>query len=395
MIKISLRPNLKYPLQLIIWSFIRSVERELIGIFFSVQINLMFLSLMFLGEFIFGLAIFLYQNHYLKQKLKEENKNSVIISPTFAAIKLITNKQDIMKRSDSDFKIFFLIVINAFYDFVEFALSAEVLPKFITASSSIELRLNGILIIIQALCYHHILKLPIFRHQIFSLIIIAICLSLTIIIEFIFQDINIFLSYPKFLLLFLILFLIQLFNSILDLVDKYLFEYNYLNPFKTLMIEGFAGFVYSVIYSIYRNPFSSLIEYYNNNTSENFIILIFLLIIYIALCGIQNSYRVATNKIYSPMAATLSQYFLNPIYIIFSLIVGGDFTSNGKTNYIYFILNIFLSIIISLCGCVYNEFIILFFCNLHQETFSQISSRAESNMNKELIELADDIDEIE
>ena len=178
MIKISLRPNLKYPLQLIIWSFIRSVERELIGIFFSVQINLMFLSLMFLGEFIFGLAIFLYQNHYLKQKLKEENKNSVIISPTFAAIKLITNKQDIMKRSDSDFKIFFLIVINAFYDFVEFALSAEVLPKFITTSSSIELRLNGILIIIQALCYHHILKLPIFRHQIFSLIIIAICFFL-------------------------------------------------------------------------------------------------------------------------------------------------------------------------------------------------------------------------
>ena len=71
MIKFALRPNLIYPLQLIIWSFIRSVERELIGQFFSFKVNLTFLPLMFFGEFLFGGIIFLYQNQYLKKKEKK------------------------------------------------------------------------------------------------------------------------------------------------------------------------------------------------------------------------------------------------------------------------------------------------------------------------------------
>ena len=87
-------------------------------------------------------------------------------------------------------------------------------------------------------------------------------------------------------------------------------------------------------------------------------------------------FRVTTNKIYSPMAATLSQYFLNPIYITINFILGNDFNSIGKRNYVYFIINFLLSFIISFCGCVYNEFLILFFYGLQYETHDQISSRA-------------------
>ena len=388
MIKFALRPNLKYPLQLIIWSFIRSVERELIGYFFSYKINLIYLPLMFFGEFFFGLIIFLYQKKFYDKKKAKE------ISSKYARITLIDNSEKItLNRRDEEYIIMLLIIFNAFFDFVEFVISIEILPKFINSSSSIELRLNGLLIIIQALLYRYLLGLPILKHQSFSLIINSICLALTIITEFIYQDINIFLSYGKFLLMFLFLFFIQLFNSLLDLVDKYLFEYNYVNPFQSLMLEGLFGLLYSLIYCIYNNPFPDMYNYYyNNNDSENFGLLIFLLVLYCLLCGGQNSFRVYTNKIYSPMAATLSQYFLNPIYIIFSLF-GNDFIYKGKRNYIYFSLNMILSTIISLSGCVYNEFLILFFCGLYHETHDQIVLRANT---KSFIELNEyDIEEEE
>ena len=49
--------------------------------------------------------------------------------------------------------------------------------------------------------------------------------------------------------------------------------------------------------------------------------------LYSLLCVVQNIFRVVTNKVYSPMALALAQYFLNPIYIIFTLIVEKDFES--------------------------------------------------------------------
>ena len=384
MIKFALRPNLRYPLQLIIWSFIRTIERELIGQFFSYKINLMYLPLMFFGEFLFGGIIYLYLKLSLKKRKKTQNPIS------FMSINLIDN-QKILKKRDKDCKIALLIAVNSFFDFVEFVLSIEILPKFINTSSSLENRLAGILIILQSLFYRYILDLKILRHQIFSIIITSISLILTIITEFIFQDINIFLSYGNFLLLFVVLFLIQLFNSLLDLVDKYLFEYDYVNPFKCLMLEGVFGLLYSTFYFVYRNPFPDIIRYYKNK-SENNGVLIFLLALYSFLCGGQNMFRVTTNKIYSPMAATLSQYFLNPLYIIINFILGSDFLSNGKRDYFYFIINFILSFIISFSGCVYNEFLILFFCDFQYETHDQIALRANKiiNVDYELNEFEDD-----
>ena len=141
------------------------------------------------------------------------------------------------------------------------------------------------------------------------------------------------------------------------------------------MLEGLFGLVYSTVYFIYKNPFPEMLNYYKNS-ADNKGVLIFMLVLYSLLCGGQNTFRVVTNKIYSPMAATLSQYFLNPLYIIINFLLGYDFISNGKRNYIYFILNVLLSIIISFSGCVYNEFLIIFFWRLHTETHNEIAERA-------------------
>ena len=97
------------------------------------------------------------------------------------------------------------------------------------------------------------------------------------------------------------------------------------------MLEGLFGFLLGVIYSIYINPIPSFIKCYNDN-SDKFVYLVLCLILYMIFSGLKNSFRVITNKIYSPMAATLADYFYNPLYIVLALIVKNDFISNKKRN---------------------------------------------------------------
>ena len=287
-------------------------------------------------------------------------------------------------------KIYFLIFFSAFFDFIEFTLSASYLNKFVNLSSSLESRLSGILTISSALFFYYILKLPIFRHQYFSLLIIGICLIIVIISEFFFQEINFFLTYDLFIAALLVIFSIHLFNSFLDSIEKYLFEYDYFNPFKTLMWEGIFGLGITLIYHFYDSPLNDISNFYKKNGLDKLIILIILFVLYVILCGGRNVFRIITNKIYSPMAKTLTDYILNPIYIIIDFARGKDFLSKENLRIPYFILNLIVSFIITICGCVYNEFIILFCFKFEYETHNQIAIRA-SFIPKDISALQDDM----
>ena len=353
---------------------------------FTLDFDLIYLLLMFLGELLFGLLSYSYQLKYVKQNKLSKNSH-------FMTIKLITN--DKIQIYDNKYKIYFLITATAFFDFMEYVLFLEFIPSLVDCSYSFEERLSGILIILDSLFYRFVLNLPIFKHQFFSIIIISICLIFTIAIEFIFQDIKIskiyiqnfkirfnrdfiikyFFQYADFVFLIFKFFIIIFFNSLLDLIEKYLFEYDYLNPFKLLMLEGIIGFSFGIVYCIYKNPISSIKNLYYNN-SDNFGYLVLSLFLFMILSGVQNTFRVVTTKIYSLMASTLALYFFNPIYIISTLILNEDFVSNKKRNYIYFSINLVLTIIVSFCGLVYNEFIILFFYGLQHDTYKEISFRA-------------------
>ena len=371
MIKFTTRPNMKYLVNLIIWSFVRDIILDVTTYLFHFSVTIIYLILSFLGEFIFGGITYLYQKRYKKRKNLTKND-------TFLAIHLIIN--DKLKRSDSKWKIYFLIFLAGFSDFVDSILSIGLAPGLDRCSNSLENRMRGILIIFDALFYLFVLRLQIFKHQFFSIYVISICLIITIIIEFIFQDINIFLSYGKFVLLIFLIIIQILFNSLTDSIEKYLFEYNYVNPFKVLMIEGLVGLVFGFVYCFCYNPIPELKKFYeyDQNNKKIFPYIILFSVLFLILCGVQNIFRVVTNKVYSPMALALSQYFFNPIYIIFTLIVEKDFESKRGNTYLFFSLNLILTIIISLCGCVYNEFIILFFCGLQHETYKEISFRAAS-----------------
>ena len=167
--KFALRRNLIYPFQLIIWNWLRNLEVLLINYLFNFGSSLIYSPLMFLGEFILGIFIYSYQMNFLKVKKSP--------SATFMSIKLIETDNE-MNIHDSEIKIYFLLFIASFLDYVGFMIASAFIPNFINISQSIVFRLSCILTITDALLYYYILKLPIFRHQFFSLIITSICLIL-------------------------------------------------------------------------------------------------------------------------------------------------------------------------------------------------------------------------
>ena len=335
---------------------------------------------MFFAEFATGLILYLYQKSFLYKK--KAKKGAVLIY-----------KENKMSRPDSYIKIAFIILVAGYSDFVEFILSTNYIPKFPKSSGSLDMRAGGISTISSALFFHYLLKFPIYRHQVFSLLIIGICFIIIILLEYYYQDINIFINYEDFSLKIFLIILEQFFHSLLDSCEKYVVEYNFINMFLVLSLEGFFGF-----WITFGLPFTEdthkiqLKKIYKEKSGGMFTLFIFLLFIYVVLCGLKNAYRVVTNKLFSPMTKSLTDYFLNPLFLIQNYLEG-DFVTSGKQNIFYFLVNFVFAIIINLFGCVFNEIIILFFCNLERDTYNQVSFRSDSNYINELSEIAGKMDE--
>ena len=380
MIKFALRRNLIYPIQLIFWIHIRNLEESLIDDYLEYNNSLMFTILMFLGEFFVGLISYLYL-----EKFSSKKRKSLLLE-----IKNIGYRHERKLERDSNKKINFLIIVCSFLDFVQFLIFFGIY-KFETISNSFESRIRGTLTLYSALFYRYLLSLQIFKHQFFSLIIIIFCVLIVIIVEFIFQEFDIFLSHVQFILLFLFISLTLIIYSLQDTLEKYLFEYNHLSPFYLLMFEGLYGFIFSCIYFPFNSPLGELEAFKNKKTNSEFIILIFSFILYMILSGLKNIFRLETIKVYSPITSTFMDYILNPFFIIYHFASGNDFLYKGKSNWIYFMINLLMSIILSFCGCVYNEFIILFFCKLEFNTHDQVILRSLTEIDRS--SLYEEIDE--
>ena len=379
MMKFALRRNLIYPLQLLIWKLIREAEIYLISKVFNFKNSLFYTPIMFLGELLAGIIFSSYVKSSLKKKKKEEHIDSY-------PIKLIQTDVDLIPL-DSNKKISFLIFIAAFSDFVQFLLRTSFVKRFPKISATLSDRLSANIAVIGALLYVFALKIKIFKNHIFALIVTSACLVIIISSEFIFQEINIFMTYWEFVVVLLIIIVNQLFDNLLDTIEKYLFEYDFVDPFKILFFEGLFGFILCFFLFLTPNFLEDLGDVYKNNSAGNFTLFFFLLIIYIVLCGGKNIFRVITTKIYSPMARVFSDYFLNPFYLIFYFLVENDFKAdtNIKIGF-YFGINIFLSIVNCFCGLVFNELLILFCCGLERNTHHQVSLRAKSYIEMGIVE---------
>ena len=92
------------------------------------------------------------------------------------------------------------------------------------------------------------------------------------------------------------------------------------------------------------------------------------------------------------MTISLTDYFLIPLYLTINY-TEGDFISGEKQNFLYFLLNFILSVIIGLSGCIFNEIIILFCCGLEVNTYDQVSFRSSKDYVTELYEVHSQIND--
>ena len=72
------------------------------------------------------------------------------------------------------------------------------------------------------------------------------------------------------------------------------------------------------------------------------------------------------------MARSLIDYLLNPFIYIFFYFLENEFFD----NLVYFIITEFICLVMSFFGCVFNEYIILYFCGLQHETQDEIANRS-------------------
>ena len=326
---------------------------------------------MSLGQFLAGLIFYLYYKKML-------TKPSKVKSAFVYNLGIIRTKK--VALTDNKIKIGFLLYFASFLDILMLAMFSKY-SKINIISSSLEQRLRGIFTIYIAIFYYYLLKFPIYKHQIFSLIIIGICLLIIISTEIIFIEFDIFFSFKKYIFDIFISFFMIFIGSLCETIEKYLIEFDQLSPFFIIMMEGIFGIIISFMYNIYNKSFHKINKFNKKLSTLEFAMLICSFILFIFLSGGKGLFKLATIKIYSPIVSTFMIFIINPIYLIIFFLLGNDFIYKGERNYIYFILNLIISLIISFCGCVYNEFIILFFCGLERDTHNQVVLRADSEKN--------------
>ena len=365
MIKLGIRRNLIYPTMIIVFTLIRLIFSTIMSVKFTFQDCILLGLIMFLSEFLFG---FLFLRGYVNFSINKKNKNNEV---QFLENKLI--RPENKSIPDNCFKIYLLIFFISFLDSIEFTLKTNYLPKFGNKFNSLEIRLRGIAIISSALLCLILLKFPFYKHQIISLLIIIICLITIIIIEYLNNsDLKVLTE------VLLLIFFGHFFNSYKDVLEKYLLDYDDLNPFKTIMIEGVFGLIFTLFYCFIENPLIGLNEFYNNkninyNNKYKTIILIFFFILYFICSGGKNIYRVITNRLYSPITKSLADAILDPLLIIYSFFDKNLYHDNSK-----FIPNLILSSILVFCACIYNELFVIFCCNIEKDTYIIVSERAKT-----------------
>ena len=383
MIKIATRRNLIYPIQLLFWKIARDVEVIYIAKKFDFKNSLVYTSLMFFAEIFTGLIVYKYQERSVRKNQEESNQ---IISH----IELI--KTDVyMLPVDKESKIGLLIFIAALSDYVQFIIRSTVLPKYWKISPSLLNRLGGFITLFGTFFYLYALKIPISKHHKFSLILMSACLFVVVVSEFFFQEINVFLSHGDLLIVLLIALVNLIFDCLLDTIEKYLFEYNFSNPFRVLKLEGIFGSFLSLFLFLYPGYTEDVPRVYKKTSPLEFTLFIFLLIIFLVITGFKNIFKLYTTKVYSPMARAFTDYFGTPIYLLYYYFFENDFDVEGSLKRgFYFGINISLSLVISFCGLVFNEFLVLFCCGLERDTHDQISKRSNNMLELDRISKIDD-----
>ena len=375
MLKFGFRRKNFYPLMLLLFIFLRICLDKIFEIHpYKNNIDFVITFLIFFSQSLFGGIIYLY--YYPKKHKTEEISQHLNSSSSNFVSTLFFMKSEIKINK---IKKIFLMIFASFFNFVGCIIrSTDILniEEKEENNSYLEVRVRSMQIIISALLCYFALRLTIYKHQKLSLIIISVLFVLIVTLEMYFS------FSPQYKALSIAVCIIScLFRAFLDVTEKYLFDFDYINILSMLIYEGLISLFFFIIYFIAnkrsqdqgRNILKDM-----SNLNWSLATFILLSLAYIVVSGFRNAYRVTTNKFYSPMSRALFESTLDPVIFLYNFFILRTYDGNS-IKWIYFSVILFSLLVIAFFSLVYNDFIILNCCGLAYNTYTGINSRLEDD----------------
>ena len=383
-IKFRLRKNLLYLfvyyISFIIVNYIVDITLAVVFEFEHFYIDLYAISI---GNIVGGFVIFLYQRNTVKKNEKVK----------YFALNLMQKKK---KKSIivGKFKQIVLMLIASFFNVYDFFCASNYYIRYVSWTQ--QFIFPSVQLISSTLICAYSLGFKIKKHHKFSLIITSVCLLIYYLLDplLYYQYISKIQSRHMLFSYFVVIFN-QLCKSLNSCIEKYLVNSYFVSPFIILMFEGVFELIMVLVLTNGDNPFVGfkyIFETFSTGYLVLFVILVAFDIIFQIIVAI---YKIYCNVEYSPMASSFVYYAMSPFLFIYFFIVERGYYYTA----LYFIAVELICIFISFSGCVFNEYIILYFCGLEHETQDLIADRAEDSGNmdlmkeKELYDIKDDIDE--
>lgn len=210
-------------------------------------------------------------------------------------------------------------------------------------------------------------KFKLHRHHYFGLILIFIGI--------------IFMSFKYFIESFnvciLLLIVSNCLYSLMEIIEKWLMDIQYVSVYKLIFIEGTYGTIIMVIVILISNTVcnSNIISSIGKLFSTDYTYYIQMLLYILATLG-YNVFIDLINKTSGPTHRVVSDTLTSIIRLILSFIV-------QQNKYVF--LAIIGDILIVLGSIIFNEIIIIYICNLEESTKEEIikREREETTMHEE------------
>ena len=341
-------------------------------------------TVMFFREIMCGILMFF--SCWDRPKFEEEHYlyNNELIHDT------ITEEE--YKYIPRSIKVYLLIDLCAFIDFLGYTITSCFCAYPDIQNNNIHIETRIIPIFFMGILSWKFLKFSIYLHHIVSSVVIG-CGFILISID----------RFPRIitlnpLLIFLIFTVIKFIYSIKQIIDKILIDKKFISPFLLLFLQGCFGFFYCLIsYGIaqfIRCPsginyckegeiFEKILAF--NIVFENSNNILFLSILFVSSIGL-NVFLMLTKKYFTPTHRSLSDTLTAFVSWIILIIVPGNTEWARNAMNIPGYLLIFV-------GClVFSEIIILHFCKLDRDTKEQITKRAATFVENEIISNVEKVD---
>ena len=375
MIKFGSRKNLLYPSMLVLFiGLIKIIENLIDDHYKKDTFTLQFFWV--LSKIVFGGITTLY-NYYSLKDIQED----------------IDIYDDIRSRKnskkDSTFKKVVLIFLASYFDFFV-SVTRSFYIKGDTISKSIKSRIRCFQIFIAGILCYYTIRIKLYKHHIVGLISIFITLMIIVITEIIYKKFHLIDIIDDSYLALIVTILSNVGRAFLDTIEKYLFEFDYIEPYKVLMFEGIINiFSFYSFFLFLGQPSQtdkfSVKEPIFNDHSFNVAIFFVLVFFYFIFAGFRNVYRVLTIKQYSPMARALTEAIFDPFQMAYKL--------RKFKNSAFYWINIICLMIMVFFSLVFNEFLILYCYGLEYNTHIEIAIRSNplrKESNSGLSETTDD-----